>query len=137
VLRSRHLDSAIRALIAAALALCFAVRLVTPAGFMPSVANGALAIVPCPDAFVSASEPMPAMAMDHGAGEHRHHGTDGAGQSCPYAAAVGMAGIDTGPVAVFDAPDAAILPPVAAALPLYRRLATRDRPPSRGPPLPA
>ena len=140
-----------RLLLTTVLALCLGVRLLTPAGFMPSFAGGSLAIVPCPDAEGAPPVPrmtamadmagmdMHAMAMpgpgpvhDHGHGNEAFHHP-----SCPYAAAASLAGLGLG-IVVLAAPAAlAAMAPPARALPEFRRPATRDRPPAQGPPLPA
>jgi hypothetical protein len=132
-----------RLLLVVVLALCLGVRLLTPIGFMPSFAGGSLAIVECPQAEgapVAAAMPdmpgtdMPGMAMPHG---REHDAGKGFHQTCPYAEAASLAGTETIIALV------ALLVPLAALAPLARllhavaRRASRDRPPSRGPPLPA
>ena len=113
---------------AALLALLMAVRLLAPAGLMPSFDHGAVTIVACPDA-----EPGTAAMSAH------HHGHSKlVHQPCPYAAASGVGSL---------AADAALLVGVlvlaGAALLLGRtflfieRNRTHERPPLRGPPLPA
>ena len=106
-------------------ALLLAVRLLSPAGFMPTFDHGSIAIVLCPD-----GEPA-AAAMTH----HHHHGDPKLQQRCPYAAGAA-------PATSSDfAGIVAVLLTVAALLSfqsfeaLIRRL--HDRPPLRGPPLPA
>lgn len=136
-----------RFLVAALLALCLGVRLLTPAGFMPSFAGGSLAIVPCPDAEGATPVPPPPMAMAHMHGmampgmvmtEPVHdHGKKGFHQSCPYAAAASLTGLDAAGNVVVLLALLAILPPLTRALRAFGRRATRDRPPSQGPPLPA
>src|SRR5689334_2350602 len=75
----------IRAVIGAALALLIAVRLLSPAGFMPSFEQGSVTIVACPDFDLPS-------AMGH-----HHHGTKGkAHQTCPYAAASALGTADVG-----------------------------------------
>jgi hypothetical protein len=147
--RLRRFHPHIRLLLAAVLALCLGVRVLTPAGFMPSLANGSLAIVPCPDAEgappIAAPAPMtmshtghmamPPGAMPERVHDHRtnafHH------PACPYASAASLAGLDPGLVVLAVVALFAILPPLAWALPVFRRRATRDRPPAQAPPLPA
>jgi hypothetical protein len=117
---------AFRSAAAMLLALVLAVRLLSPAGFMPSFQEGAVAIVACPD-----GEPASA-PMIH----HHHHGDAKFLQHCPYAA--GAAPATAAKLALLVA---ALL--VAASALVGRpfhclRLARlRDRPPLRGPPLPA
>ena len=136
-----------RLLLIVVLALCLAVRLLTPPGFMPSFDGGSLAIVPCPDAegasLVRASPamsamPMDGMAMPDAGHTHHHDGKEAFHHPvCPYAAAASIAGLDAGVIAFAAIVFMAALPPLARALPRYRRHATRDRPPAQGPPLPA
>lgn len=115
-----------RSAVAALLGLLLAVRLLNPAGFMPSFDHGTVAIVVCPD-----GEPA-AAPMAH----HHHPGDQKFQQHCPYAA--GAAPATASDVAVI----VAALLAVAALLSfrsfealIRRRL--RVRPPLRGPPLPA
>ena len=137
-------------MLAAILALWLGVRLLTPAGFMPSFANGSLAIVECPEA--DGAPPMAAMpGMDMGAMDMagmdmpgmampdtgHDHGKNGFHQLCPYAQAASLAGIDPGVAAIAPLVLLAALAPLARALLAISRRATRDRPPSQGPPLPA
>jgi hypothetical protein len=148
--RLRRTTLPIRLLLAAVLALCLAVRVLTPPGFMPSFATGALAIVPCPDAEgaspVARAAPlhqhMAGMAMPHmatAAPGHDHEGGKNAfhHQSCPYAAAASLSALDLGTFVVAILALIAAVPPLTRALPAFRRRATRDRPPAQGPPLPA
>jgi hypothetical protein len=146
VTRVRHLAPTTRLLLAAVLALWLAVRLLTPAGFMPSFAGGALAIVECPEADSAppaiAMPEMPGMDMSM-PGMTMPDGHDGHGgkatfhQSCPYAPAGSIVGLAAG-FAVFAVLFlVSALPPQARALLAIRAHATRDRPPSQGPPLPA
>lgn len=149
--RLRRTSLPIRLLLAAVLALCLAVRVLTPPGFMPSFATGALAIVPCPDAegvAAAASAPppmhlhmagmdmpetaMPAPIHDHEGGKNAFHH-----QSCPYAAAASLSGLDLGVLVVAILVLLGVAPRFVRALPAFTRRATRDRPPSQGPPLPA
>ena len=117
----------IRSMWALALAILLALRLLTPAGFMPAFAHGTVTIVACPDA----EPPAPRMA-----GHHHQHPTK-LHQSCPYAAASGLGGL-TGEIPLL----AAVLA-VGLALLLGRtyhfleRQRAHDRPPAIGPPLPA
>jgi hypothetical protein len=124
MVRTRAAPATIRFAWAALFALLLAVRSLAPAGFMPAFDHGAVTIVACPD-----SAPAPAHHR-HGGDDKRQH------QSCPYAAAsVGVLGMDWTPL-----PEAILF---AFALLLGRaflfveRQAVRERPPSRGPPLPA
>jgi hypothetical protein len=113
-----------RSICAALLALLLGVRLLAPAGFMPSF-DGAVTIVACPDAEPAAA-PM---------GAHHHGHSKPLHQPCPFASASGL-----GSLAADLAPLVAVLI-LAAALLLGRtflfieRSRTRERPPLRGPPL--
>lgn len=112
----------VRLLIAVALAL----RLLSPAGFMPAFDHGTLTIVACPD-FEPTAAPM---------AHHHHGGAKKDHQPCPYAA--GAAAGTLADVFLFAA---ALL--FAAILRLGRTFEflskhrARERPPLRGPPLTA
>jgi hypothetical protein len=109
------------------LALLLAFRSLAPAGFMPAFGNGSVTIVICPDA-----APAPAH-RHHGPGDHKAQH-----QTCPYAdaSALGALGPDWPPL---------LLPLLffGAAVVLGRtflsveRHSWRERPPLRGPPIPA
>jgi hypothetical protein len=161
--RLRQFQPQVRLLLAAVLALCLGVRVLTPAGFMPSFASGSLANVPCPDAGgVPPAPPMPPMhdmagmamadmaPMHDMAGmamadmappapvhDHDHGSSAFHHPSCPYASAASLAGLDFGDVVLAVVVLLAALLPLAPALPAFSRHATRDRPPAQGPPLPA
>ena len=123
----RHAPALTRSICAALLALLMAVRLLAPAGFMPSFEHGAVTIVACPDADPG-SVPM---AAHHGGHSKKLH------QPCPYASTSGL-----GALAGALAPLAGVLV-VAVALMLGRsflfleRSRRNERPPLRGPPIPA
>ena len=111
----------------AILALALAIRLLSPAGFMPSFEQGAVTIVACPD-YETAASPN-----GH---HHGHHRAKGDHQPCPYAAGA----------AVGTAPDLylfALALLFAGALLLGRTYELRhggrshERPPLRGPPVTA
>lgn len=113
------------------LTMVLALRLLAPAGFMPTFDHGAVTIVACPD-----SDPAPVATMaahhHHGNGQHALH------QPCPYASASSLGGLATD-----LAPIIGVLI-LTAVLLLGRRnfqfvKPRRDyeRPPSRAPPLPA
>lgn len=115
-----------RAAMAALLALVLALRLLTPAGFMPTFEHGAVTIVACPD-----FAPAPAAPMHHG-GDHKK-----AQSPCPYAGATTFGGLGDC-VAILST-----MLLVGAVLLLGRQFSfldrhrTHDRPPLRGPPFPA
>jgi len=105
-----------RTISATLLALLLAVRLLAPAGFMPSFDGGIVTLIVCPDADTGAA-PMSAHHDGHSKKLH---------QPCPYASASGLGALV-----------------LAAALLLGRtflfleRHRTVERPPLRGPPIPA
>jgi len=69
---------AIRAMFGAFLAIALALRLLSPAGFMPAFDHGAVTIVACPDYGAAAA--------------HHHHGDPKKLQhQCPYGAAAATA----------------------------------------------
>jgi len=115
-----------RMLWAAVLALLLGLRLLSPAGFMPAFDHGAVTIVACPDA-----------APQGATGHHHHHAPKKMHQPCPYAAASALAL----PLGALPPPAAFLV--VGLALLLGRtflfveRSRSRERPPLRGPPIPA
>ena len=121
----RRASPPIRAFCAALLALLLATRLLSPAGFMPAFEQDSVTIVACPD-YEAAAAPM----------AHHHHGSKKLHQACPYAA--GSAPAAAQELALL----AALL--LAGSAPLLGRTfrhadfqRVRERPPLRGPPLPA
>ena len=115
----------IRSIWALALALVLALRLVTPAGFMPAVEHGRLTIVICDDGG------GPAPVHHHHGKTARHH------EPCPYTSlsAFGAADAEFTPV-LASPPAIASLPQWAARASFFGRR-SHERPPLRGPPLPA
>jgi hypothetical protein len=125
--------------------LCFclgvlALRLLVPAGYMPAIDTGRIAIVACPDS-AAPTPPVMVAPADHHADRHgsRHHDDDrgdhhGAGQVCAFAglSAPLLGGAD--PVLLA----AALAWVAAASLVLPRqhpaRAAPHLRPPSHAPP---
>ena len=124
----RNAQTLARSVCAALLALLLAVRLLAPAGFMPSFEHGAVTIVACPDADGGVVTPMSAHHNGHSKKFH---------QPCPYASASGLGSLSP------DLPLLAGVLVLAAALLLGRtflfieRHRTYERPPLRGPPIPA
>jgi hypothetical protein len=113
---------------AALLLLVLALRLLTPAGFMPAFDQGAVTIVPCPDA-----DGAIAFGTLH---HHGHKSPKHVHQQCPYAAASAPGLLDADFAGL-----GALLLLGAAALLLGRPYnflehRTHDRPPQRAPPLP-
>jgi len=83
VFATRRRTAIARSAVALAMALLLALRLLSPAGFMPEFVDGAVTIVACPDA-----GPVAAMAgHDHQQSKAKLH------QTCPYAAAAGLGGL--------------------------------------------
>ena len=118
-----------RTIYAGLLARLMAVWLLAPPGFMPSFDHGAVTIVACPDA--EPGVPAPMSAHHHGHSKLVH-------QPCPYAAASGLGSLAADAVSLIG-----IVILAATALLLGRtflfieRNRTHERPPLRGPPLPA
>ena len=114
---------------AIALALILAVRLLSPAGFMPAFDRGAVTIVSCPDA-----DPVPAPMGGRG-----HHGGHSKSfhQPCPYAAAsaAGALGADFAPLIAVLAIGPTLF--IGRTYAFIERHRASDRPPPTGPPIPA
>src|SRR5262249_34356730 len=110
-------------------ALLLAVRLLMPAGFMPSFDHGAVTIVACPD-WDSGTDAAPMAG-------HHHHGSTKLKSNCPFASAAGLSGL------VQEHPLLPALLVLGLALLLGRTYAfidrqrAHERPPLRGPPIPA
>ena len=124
MLEVRTKGAGIRSVWALALALVLALRLVTPAGFMPAVEHGRLAIVVCDD---GAAAPA-----------HHHHGkTAKHREPCPYTSlsSFGAAGAGFASDLVLPPATASLPPSIARASFAGRR--SHERPPPRGPPNPA
>ena len=119
----------LRAVWAALFALLLAVRMLSPPGFMPAFDHGAVTIVVCPD---SEAPLLPAGSM------HHHHHDKAKHQSpCPYASAsaLGALGSDFGALLEVLIIGAALL--LGRTFLFIERHGRRERPPLRGPPLPA
>lgn len=129
----RHVILAQRPLAALLLAAALLMKLAIPAGYMPSVAGGGIAIVLCPGAAPVPTAAMP--GMSHHKPDSRDHGK--AESPCAFAglSVPSMAGADPIQLAL------ALLAIFAAALvvapPAPMRRPRHLRPPLRGPPLPA
>ena len=118
---------ALRLLLALAFAMLIAVRLLTPAGFMPAFGDGGVAIVACPDA-----DPAPApMHGHHGGHSKTFH------EPCPYAAAGGLNSLAADAPLLLAALIFATAVLVGRAALFLERSRTNLRPPSRAPPLSA
>jgi hypothetical protein len=112
------------------LAALLALRLLGATGYMPALQGGAVTVIVCPDADANAPLALGDAHHHHGKAKHDHG-------ACPYAAAsaLGALGADFGPLL------AAV---ILSAVPLLGRpfakpqLSRRyERPPLRGPPIPA
>ncbi len=128
MVRMRAAPVPIRFAWAALFALLLAVRSLAPEGFMPAFDHGGVTIVACPDA----NPPM--TAMHH----HKSPGHNFAHQPCPYASAssLGALGPDGAPLLLPVAFFAATLL-LGRTFLFVERHRSRDRPPLRGPPIPA
>jgi hypothetical protein len=110
------------------LAFALALRILTPAGFMPAFDHGTVSIVACPD--WDSGTPTTPMHHHHGGSKTTH-------QPCPFAAASGLGAL----TAAFGSLLGLLI--LAPALLLGRtflfleRPSARERPPTRAPPLPA
>jgi len=115
-----------RAVLGMLVALLMGVRLLSPAGFMPSFEGGAITIVSCPDADPEAAP----------SGHHGHGKSSKIRQPCTYAAASASG------LTLFDGVMLAGIVLIGCATLLgrtYRLIESSRRfrrPPSRGPPLP-
>ena len=127
MLPMRTATSQLRAAWAMMFALVLAMRLVTPAGFMPAFDQGRLTVVECPG---SGPMPMPPMSgMDDSQRK--------VCQSCPHGTATGAGLVDAQPLLI-PAASFATVPPrlfTPASIPLRR--GEHERPPAIGPPIPA
>jgi hypothetical protein len=124
---SRAANVPTRAIWALTLAILLALRLLFPPGFMPSFDHGAVTIRICPDA-----EPGSG-GIDH------HHGGHSKTLHQPCAYASGSAfGAAFGEAPLFAALlAAAIAPNLARPSPFAGLHSEHERPPLRGPPIPA
>jgi hypothetical protein len=116
----------------AVLALLLALRLLSPAGFMPSWDAGHLAIVAC-DGLVVPTAPQ--IATDHPGSGHGHKDDHKSQQHpCPYAFAASQSLLGTdGPLLLVVALFTAFLL-LGRTFVFLERQRRRDRPPLRGPP---
>jgi hypothetical protein len=114
-------------LLAAALAL----RLLVPAGFMPTVADGRITLMLC-----SGTQPVQPRAAMPGMAHHESDGASMAGSPCAYAD-LALPALGTGDAVLLVAALAFVMAlAVRRIVPLPPRDAARLRPPLRGPPLP-
>jgi hypothetical protein len=111
---------------ALALALLLALRLLSPAGFMPAFERGAVTIVACPDSG-AALEPAHHHSADH---KNAH-------QPCPYAAAPALGTLADGwtPALALLAFGVALV--LGRSYAFIERNRAGERPHPTGPPFPA
>ena len=107
------------------LALALAMRLVTPAGFMPMFDGGRLTVVECPG-----SGPMPMMPMSG-----MDQGQKKLCQSCPHATATGAGLVDAKPLMPEIARFAPVPLSVGSDFTLALARGQHERPPAIGPPI--
>lgn len=112
---------------AALLALLLALRMLAPPGFMPSFAAGTIAIVACPDAAPAAA----AMPAGH------HHDPKKLHQECPYASAAGVDSLAPIVATLVDVVVLAVAIVLGRTFLFLERSRAHERPPLRGPPIPA
>lgn len=111
------------------LALLLALRSLAPAGFMPWFEHGAVTIAICPDGGAVSTS---VAANDHRPGE-RH----GAHQHCPYAAASSLGATVPATMAIIATLFFALALLLGREFVSVERRTVRERPPLRGPPVPA
>lgn len=118
----------VRTLWAALFALLLAVRLLSPAGFMPAFEQGSVSIVACPDADFGAAA-APSMHHQHNKAKHQ--------QPCPYASATSLGALGDDFSVLVGILTLAIALLLGRTLLFVDRQSAHLRPPLRGPPLPA
>lgn len=118
-----------RSIAAAVLGLLLALRLLGSTGYMPAIEHGSVRIVVCPGADSNAPLALGTM-HHHGHAKHDHN-------DCPYAAAgaLGAVGAEYAPLLAVLVIGIALL--LGRSFLFIERNAARERPPSRGPPIPA
>jgi hypothetical protein len=120
-----------RSAAAALVALLLGLRLLGATGYMPAIEHGAVTIIVCPDADVDAPLAVDFVHHHDGRSKHKHGGT------CPYASASSMGVLGpqfAGLIAVSFFATALL---VGRTFLFLQRSRVRERPPLRGPPLPA
>jgi len=110
------------------LALLLAVRLLSPAGFMPSFDRGTITIVACPDA---ASAPVMMGHHHHSPGSKKPH------QPCPYASASLLSAVGDYLPLLATLFTIGLTPLLGPRFLFIEASRLWLRPPLRGPPLPA
>lgn len=127
VLRLRTASATARWLCAALFALLLALRLLSPAGFMPAFEHGNLTIVACPDGVF---EPPTAMTMHHHQQSKNH-------ERCPYASASSPSAFAAESIAILGSLVLVSALLLGRAFQFTKRHSRWFRPPLRGPPLTA
>jgi len=125
-----------RLMLAALMALAMALRLLSPAGFMPAFDHGAVTIVACPDAGpMPTAMPMP-MAMSMPMDGHGKSGDKPHQQPCHCASAAAASGpLPSGSSAVLASENVPLALFAAALVQAPLISNGRERPPATGPPL--
>lgn len=119
-------------LVALVFAAALALRVLVPAGFMPTVADGRVTLMLCSG--VQPAQPMAAMpGMAH---HNSDHGGGMVGSPCAYADLAVPALGAADPVLLAVALAFVMALAIRRAIPLAPREFARLRPPLRGPPLP-
>ncbi|HWI88487.1 MAG TPA: DUF2946 family protein [Sphingomicrobium sp.] len=120
-----------RSICALLFALLLGLRLLGTAGYMPGFDHGAVTIVACPDADTDAPLALDLTHHHHGHSKHKHGGL------CPYASAsaLGALGPEFGAFLAVLILTAALL--LGRTYLFLERSRTHERPPLRGPPIPA
>ena len=113
-----------RSVVAVLFALMLAMRLLSPAGFMPAFDHGSISIIVCPDAGL-APAPMT---------QHHDHGDAKLQQHCPYAAGGSPATASEIALVVAALLAAAALQLGGRELGFLHFSRPHERPPLRGPP---
>jgi len=116
-----------RSIWAALLALMIAARLLAPAGFMPSFDRGAVMIVACPDAYPG----VVLMSVHHHGHSKQLH------QPCPYASASGLGSLLADMALLIGVVILAVAVLLGRTFLFIEYSRAHERPPLRGPPLPA
>ena len=126
VIRGGHIQQVQRLPWLAAAFVLLAMRLLSPAGFMPDWKGPAFALQLC-DGVVAAP------AIRHH-GQHNHQPAPAHHQPCPFAVAAAHAGVAPADAVRVDPPAEAEALPPTFAIPAAQRQEHRDRPRARGPP---
>lgn len=118
----------VRTAVALAMAVLLALRLLNPAGFMPSFDHGAVTIVACPEGV-----PVAGMAGH----DHHQHAKAKLHQTCPYASGAALGGLANEPAPLVAVLLVGLAFLLGRAFTFLDKQRAHDRPPLRGPPIPA